>query len=463
MNQRRPRLWVRRLKRLLLILVGLLLVLFLGLQILFATPWFRGKVAGKLSQRVGLEVSIGGLGWTPWGGGAVREFRVEQPPGIREQTEDPLVQVGEIRVFPDYVACLRGNWRARRVQFDAPELAVSVEMLVAMVGSRVPDAEPPTVALAKPPAAPPRVTPPSGPETVVEPGSEHAVAPPKPVAGQPSAKEEPQAKKQPFELIVSSAKGLLFSAGSKTSICSFSGVDLKLPLGDATKQGGGKIGQISLGDQVIETEVLFEVESPGSLVEFKVMENADKEMQLTGGLRVKLSRGLPFQAVVGYRSSAPIRTSVPGIGEVEVSRNQTAVQGTGFGVAPMSWRGLLQFQGEGIRLPKQSLEMGRYEGSVLLQNGVLQIPDIRFLGDDFSLLGNGWVNRRAGSGVVRLVVPEQAEGVLRGRFGVTELQALEPGDRRFLDVTLWRAPEDWMADVDGRTVPLRELWSYEQR
>lgn len=460
MEERRPRRWVRRLKRLLLFSVGGLLVLFLSLQIALSTPWMRNRVASKLSQRSGLDIKIGGLGWTPWSGGSVRGLIVEQPRGIREFSTEPLAQAACIRVFPDYWACLRKEWHASRIEIDEPELAVSLEMLVSIAASSVPAAEPPLVAMTDvppPPSQVPLPSPPGGGSTGVDVDSEEIAKPQPPAPAAPEAVKA--ASKRPMDIVLRNGGFELFSIRSTGPLALVQGVELRLPLWTDGASGGCQIQRILVAEHSIETNVEVDVLMAADVIHWVVKNCSEKIEQITGRGLFRLVAGVPFQAAVGYRSETGLHLNVPGCGVGHIASNQTMVQGGGWALVPMSWRGLLQLQGEGVKLEEQGLEFTRYGASALLQNGVLQVPDARLLGDQFAVLGNGWVNRESGSGVVRLVVPGEAAEVLKNRLGVAQLEVLAPGNRQYLDVSFWRDPEGWMAELGGKPVPFEELWS----
>jgi hypothetical protein len=190
-----------------------------------------------------------------------------------------------------------------------------------------------------------------------------------------------------------------------------------------------------------------------------IPESAEKKAQVTGSLLVKMVRGVPFQAKVGYQRSESIEWQIQGFDSVRIESNQTLVQGGGWLLAPMSWQGLMGIQGRGLHLRESGLSFDRFGGNVLLQAGLLQAPDVRILGDQVSLLGNGWVNRSDGAGVLRVVVPTTAAGMVTQRLEGASLQPLEPGNRGYIDLSVWREPEGWVAGYDDRTLPVAELLS----
>ena len=460
-EERRPRRWVRRIKRLLLVSAGGLLLLFLALQVLLATPWLRDRVAEKLSQRLGLDVEIGGLGWTPWGGGTVREFVILQPGPVREHTDEPLLRIAEIRVSPHYRSCARGDWWVERIEVRDPVLSVSVEMLISLAAAGLPSQDPPPVIAAVDPSkARPQEPGPEPPSIVGCPESGHDGG--QGVAGNGAApgvpiKSSANQKKRTFEAIVRNGSCKVFSIGQNGDLVALDGLDVDIVGTGDVGSGRARLSTLKMLQQTMETSVGVELELVAGVLSFVIQEDAEKDRQLTGNGNVGMRRGFPFQASVGYESSEPSKLMIPGLGELDIEENQTFVQCMGLGRVPMSWRALLRAGGEGVELKEAGLGFDRYEAAMVLRNGVFQVPDFRLLGDQASLLGNGWVNRESGSGVVRLVVSSAAAEWVKARLGVERMESLDPGNRQFLDVDFWRDPSGWMADLDGRTVPLSEI------
>ena len=87
------------------------------------------------------------------------------------------------------------------------------------------------------------------------------------------------------------------------------------------------------------------------------------------------------------------------------------------------------------------------------------------MGESASILGNGWITSRDGVAVVRLVVPYSVVGMINGALdqrvpeSVFSFKRLEPGNRWFSDVSIWREEAGWSVEFGdgGSVVALDEL------
>ncbi|MBK1826137.1 hypothetical protein JIN81_03840 [Haloferula rosea] len=348
-----------------------------------------------------------------------------------------------------------------RIEVRDPVLSVSAEMLISLAAAGLPSQEPPPVIAAVDPSKgrpqEPSPEPPSivdGPQSGRDGGGEVVGD-----GGTPAVPTKPpvSTKKRPLQMEVVNGRFRMFSIGQMGELMALDDLDLVFAGSDEAGSGNARLAALKVLKQTMETDIGVELQLAARILNLKVIEEPEKPMQLTGNGRISINPALPFEATVGYRSTESSCFRFPALEELEIAQNQTFVQCAGFARVPMSWRALVRSGGEGLVMKGAGLEFDRYGAAMVLQNGVFQVPDFRLLGDQASLLGNGWVNRESGSGVIRLVVSSAAAEWVKARLGVERMDSLDPGNRQFLDVDFWRNPTGWMADLDGRTVPLSEI------
>jgi hypothetical protein len=166
-----PSRWKRRIRRILaVLLLSPFLLLALG-NVLLATPWVRGYLGRKLSARLGVETVVGQATCTPWGGFTIGDLRCLQPPPLSDSLKAPLLEIREIRAYPQWARLLHGELAVESVRIDRPRLTLSLEMAASMVAA---GAATPAPAVTPPPVVAAAGTPPEK-----EAGPSPTPAPPK--------------------------------------------------------------------------------------------------------------------------------------------------------------------------------------------------------------------------------------------------------------------------------------------
>lgn len=238
----------------------------------------------------------------------------------------------------------------------------------------------------------------------------------------------------------------VFSSGFGSSLFRLNGARFEFSAEATDPEGEGAIEAVLLQDQVMETNVGIVLDPLANGFRVQLLKTLEKHRQVLLDARVKLEPSLPFQATVGHQVASPIAIEVPRLGRVELVSNQMMVQSGGWLLAPMTWQGLLRFRGRGLSLEDSDLSFDRHGGTIVLRNGLLQIPDAQVVGDQVSVLGNGWLTRDAGAAVLRVVVPDHTAGLVANRLGGGSLKVLEPGNRLYMDLHAWRESGSWFVE-----------------
>ncbi|MEP4078791.1 hypothetical protein [Haloferula sp.] len=460
-------------------LVVLLLIGFLLIQTLLSTSWVRGKVAAKLSQRVGgLNVQIADLDWTPWGGARIRGLKVGQPELLEKLVPIPLLEVDEVHVWPDYAAALKGELAASQVTVKRPKLHVSAEMLMSIAAASTPAAEPPSIAAAAVPQPAAAVGGGSESESesastveAPEAGNQPQAASPKPPVQAVEAPAPPKVVRKRIRVVVEDGGFELVRAGEEEKLAVINGVNLDLPVFGEPAEASSSIALIECLGQVIDDDLKLEVKTGGAGLDFLIVDRPGKKSGIVGRVGLIAVAGVPFRANLGVRRDALDRMKLSEELSVESGEIQMRVNGGGWLQAPGSWSGVGQFGANQVlgQLAGQSLAFGSATGSLQLSGGVIQSPDFRLVGDSASILGNGWVTSRDGAAVLRVVVPYSVVGMMNAGLGkkvpesVFAFKPLQPDNRWYSDVSMWREESGWVVEFgeSGSELPIGKLLGQE--
>ena len=441
--------------------------LFLLIQILLATPWAKGELCKRLGKRLGTEVSIDALSWTPWSGFRLVGLEVAAPPGL--DSPKPVLEVDSIRVWPDYAALATGDVAIRGVDVDRPELHLSVELLILLMGTDTAPPTPPLAVVQRVPGPMPAVPPaPAGPGASAPPpvAGENKPAPEVPEAGSEPvvASANPTPERSPIWVTISKGRGDISEGGSDESLVSFQDIELVLPVG-GSGEGFGSTAIVIDKNESFQTIVNFGVRAETQGLHFSYLRELGNHSQISGGLSVKLEHGLPFMAGISIRSPESKKWSDAEPLKASTGSFEGLIQAGGWGTSPSSWSGLARLAGSDLVMSTSSMtaRFDRVNGSFLLRQGMLQCPDLRLIGDQVSVLGNGWANREGAAAVTRVVIPCSARDLVAGRIGRGEhavgFGSLGAGDRCFTDLSAWWTPEGVELELGngGSVVPLADL------
>jgi hypothetical protein len=444
--------WKRRILRILVVLALAPLVLLLLGNLALATPWARGWLAQRISLRSGTEVSVGRLGFTPWGGLVIGDLRLRQPPALRAAIDRPLLAVRAIRIVPRWERVRQGKLEIAAIHIEGPRAVVAIEMLASLASAGAARPAPTTLPTTLPPALAVVPAPPAAagegrpPAVVMAPRPERAARP-----LDSSTVDWPDTA----WIEITDARLQLRSAGI---LCELSGLEARVPVAGKAASSTITLARCDLFGRTVATGLSLPLAwNPPEL-------RAGPSDLMIAGLQVKLaavvgrSSGMPFAVQVIVPPQPLAAAGLFKDRQPAAARVEARLQGGGLLRFPASWQGLAAAEADRPALAFAG-EMRRFEearATVALQGGVLHCPEARLISDRLSLLGNGRVGGGGlGEAVLRVVVPPAAAADLARRLTRPGMAAgplfkpLETPDRLFLDLR-------WTSSPGGQGVELGE-------
>lgn len=356
-----------------LLIVGLFatpVLFFLLSNAWLHTAWGRGWVERQIFQRTQLNVGIGGAGWLPGGQVWIDDLRVLAPTSASQPAATPLLHIRCVSIRPAWSAWWRGSRKISDVCLSSPRLHVPLELWKEIMPAPqvAPPAAAPTVAGANPPAAPPAPTTTPAPPAVA----------PTPVAESPT----------PTVWLKISEGSLTVSHSSQSlPLLSIENISAALPIGGAPAAGYLECGAIRALEETIAPlgRIALRWQYPVWESESTPLTAADLHAQA----KVQIARlpGLPFATVISQEKQALHREGSP----LQAQEIQSLHRMNGFLLGPQTWQGesLCEAQHLGLQVSGKDLRFFRAQSRFVLRGGMLQCADLRMLGDDFGLLGNG--------------------------------------------------------------------------
>lgn len=479
MKRARPGRVAGRLVRWLLIsVVGLVLVGFLGSNLVMGSGWFRGRVARKLVGETRLLWTVGEASWSPWGGVRLGGLKAEAVQ-TGEVKVDPVCEIEEVRVHPYWGALLSGQLAVREVRVKSPRGKVPLELLAELMKAdgrvevaevKVPGQSPPGAGdLSGEPGAndpEPEVAGPDDSAPGGDAGASGGAEKDKPAGGKAKpevSKPPPGRSEQPGRLIVENGELQVYTLAHPEEVLVVTEINLDLPIAGNEATGWFENSGVQLGDHQLVEGVripvmwkkpvlrLAPMEAEWNGLKFRLLAALRIRGRVTGSMEV---RGLP---------GALSRQSVPGWSSMNVSAEQveSLARWSGDLARPGSWTGNLVGVVKGVRFQHVSrgdpVMFDSGQVVVDLRGGVVQVPDVRLMGERLSFMGNSvaLMDGRAVA-VLRIVAdPEYAEkavevasGSMIGRgFSSSWLLPLETPDRFYRDIHLQGTFPAYTVDV----------------
>jgi hypothetical protein len=436
-----PSRWKRRIRR---ILAALLLSPFLLLvlaNVLLATPWARGYLGRKLSARLGVETVVGQATCTPWGGFTIGDLRCLQPPPLRDSLKVSLLEVREIRAYPQWARLLRGELAFSSVCIDRPRLTLSLEMAASMVASGA--------ATPAPAVAPPPVVAAAGAPAAKEAGPSPTPAPP---TGAPAPPVPNSSIIGTSWVEISDAGAELWFSGSQ--LASFRGIEGKIPFAGAPAFSKLQLHELELLGQILGRDVVFPLlwRAPELRCDVPDLRLAELQVKLSAALGVM--PGMPFALDISIPQQAAHGDSLLRQVKPRAEKLEVRVQALGLMRHPSTWQGIAAAAAETVtmQLGADSVAFDEGRGTLALQGGVLQCPEVRLTGERASFLGNGQFRADGqGTGVLRVVVPPNTAAVWTQRLTIggqpPVFAPLETPDRMFIDLR-------WISYSGGQGIEL---------
>lgn len=454
-----------------MLLAGILA--FAGGNAWLASKYGRAWLGRKVAARTGLEADVGPVTWTPWSGVRVRGLRLQAP----GQEGAPLLEVRAIRVVPDLSQWRNRQLMLRRVEVDGPKITFTPEILRALlpkgevkeaVPTAPPVAQPPELAqqtlpeqIGSLPAASsvsPSIVQPNVPQTgpvvivppVATPSPQPAKpAPPAPATSQPAS---PVVTTPTSWLVIREGEVVVEVAGKSSAIHMIEG---EIPFGGAESTGALSWQSLRCGEEnFVGGTVPVQWKTPiwrvgpwaGAIHGVKV------EALAEGALR----QGLPMQVRMLGRPQ-------PWKGEfdqVKWEAKSCEFQAVWLGAlqVPGSWTGRSIAHVQGIHATLEDRKL-QFDDAILLvdQKGpVVQVRDVRLIGDELSLLGNATAlsDGRFGA-VLRAISAREQLPAVRDVFARrlsfpaerVEMRPLFTPDRWFFDLKIGGTPEKMVLQV----------------
>lgn len=483
----------RSIPRLLLrCLVGLVLLVLLaygGSNLWLMSPWCRGMVAKKLSQRTGYECKVGSMSWSPWNGCSMGGVSMLQPEDMAAELDEPVVTIRRIRVQPYWLRMLRGGIRPREILIDSPQLTLSLELLAKLTGARLEDLElldvpPPEVPMelaavptGEGPLNLPEAGQPAGPVAQAEVQQQAPSPPQQPVRERTTPPElrRPTAG-LPTLLRIKDASFRLVSLAKQRDLLRIKGISMDLPV--YGEDAVGRIGAASLQLagfpelRDLEQEIVWK--RPHLWIEEKEVDLGGVVVSYGAQLAMGRNTGGRYPFLVDMVIAPQQVQSVEGLRHVGLQAAAGMLVGKfrllGLLRSPTSWQGQMLVLGKEVSLRRgqgQHVVFDEMQLPAILHMGKLYWANAEMVGEDLSLLGNGRIAMRGGSilSVTRLVAsPEVAVELTKSlqRAEITKgpwWQDLGTPDRLARDLTVsgsWYNPVVDAGDNHAR-IPLARL------
>lgn len=447
-SNRRRRSWLRRWLRVPgWILVALVLLVVLG-RAWLAGPWGRNWLAGRIEERLGLPASIDALSWSPGSGVELRGLRVEQPESLRAVADRPLLEVGLIRVWPEYRRLFSSGGRVAGVEIEDPRVALAAEMLASMAAEAMksvpPVATEPPVVMTTPEVESP------------EPAGEGVPAAGGPAAGGGERSPQREAPATPAGPDVEAAParwmtvrgGSLDLGGLGARVLTVRGIDAELPWGGGPAAGRLRVASLALGDEEPGVGLGGAFRTAPSGVEIALHSEPENPTQVAGVLKLGIRSHVPFQIRIGVARDGAVALAGPDGWRLGCERFTLRAALAGWLGVPASWQG----QGDWVAA-KPAVQLGGMQQgfddarlSFGLAAGRLSVPELRAGSPELSLLGNGRLAGSGGAAVMRVVIPPEQAGP------VAAWVAERTGGAR-LRFRPFDPPDRWYADLEASTLP----------
>jgi hypothetical protein len=428
------------------------LALWLGSNLWLQSAWGKSWLAAQIQLRTNLPVRIGGAGWLPGGQIWLDDLRVVIPTADNGAGEITMFQVRCISIRPAWGAWMRGSRKISDVCLSQPRLEIPLDALQQLMPAPVPPAPAPATAVA---AANPNTTQP----TPADPGTAPAAPP---AAAEPVAPEPPSPT---VWLKITDGSLAITHPAVQGALWEMQNISSDLPIGGAPASGHVQCAAIKLAQSTLCDLGRIDIRWQYPLWESE--ETPLSAMQFRARSKFQLARvaGLPFSAQMAQDPQAWKSPT----GDSAIGQMQSRHQLSGFLLAPQTWRGesLMEAQQCQLTLGTRHVQSFLAQARFLLQGGLLQCPEFRWLGDDLGITGNGIFTMRGEMlGRILLIAPRPTAQAWSAKWQQRipdhslPLQALYNEDRFALD-TLWGGSlrQPWLSLDQGKNLldPAR-LW-----
>lgn len=469
-----------RRRRLLMVFLALPMVAVLGSNLILKTAWARGKVAGQLAKRSGLEWTIEQASWSPWGG--VRLGGVEAR--IRgEEFADlaPLLVVRELRVRPYWASLFSGRPELQEVVVDAPVGELPLELLASL--APVQQARKGLEGKAGKPAGESPTPSEPGPEGGAGHPSDQEADKKTPGAsgGSPPKKGTPTAKVdrgpgRPGRLVVRDGRLRVYSLTAPKMALEFEGVEGEVPLAGPEALGWLHMERVRVGALELGREFQADLTWKKPFLLLPITELKGNGVVLRTEAHLLVGRRPSVLVETKVPATAVTGMALPGYAGAQVSSERFELAGRFQGelLRPATWQGNLVAAVQGLTIDNDGQTLAVFDAGRMaldFRGGVLQLVDGRLVGEQFSVLGNGvlsWDGQVLG--VVRLIgdweyaaaINRIVMGALLSRWTSSWMRPLETPDRLYRDIRLHGTITKPLVNV-GRKGEEMDAWTAWQR
>ncbi len=380
----KPRIRIRRLVVHASLAGVLLVILAYGASNLYLmTAPGKARLGENISARLHLETSVQGASWSPWNGLTVYGIQTRQPEQLRKTIPSPFLLVRSIQVVPDWKRLLRRDFAVREISVIDPELTVPIELATLIPRQEIPPAIAANTEAKKSPATPPAAARPKRPQNAPA----ASAAPHPPVGPMPRTPPDlgPTAWLRIENARISIASG--FTGNPPVRLNRLSG---KIPLGGNPANSRLRIKALEvLGTPLMESfEIPVKWTAP--MLSFQTANRAGTNIDWSAGISFALAGGIPFQIDATIPPQTDLSLTLPLA--ISATFGKIAMQSRlqGLLLAPGTWngRGLAQVGDIIAKADSQTAAFRDGQALLVFQNGLLQCPDARLVGETLSFMGN---------------------------------------------------------------------------
>ena len=441
-------------------LSGLLLVLlaFAASNLYLMSPPGRTRIGNELSSRLHLETTVQGASWSPWNGVTIYGIHTRQPEQLREAIHAPFLLIRSVRVVPDWKRLLHRSLIIREIIVLDPELTVPLEL-----ATLIPQQEtvPPEIAANLPTEKSPQEPP--GPATA-QPAQPAAPALPNPPATAAAPPAAPPDLGPTAWLHLENAKIAIASGFTRTNLINLEHVSGKIPLGGNAADSTVRIGQCeALGISLVKQfEIPFRWSSP--LLSFDAGQASGGQIAWNAKVAFALTGGIPFQidAVVPPQEEKSLTLPMGFTATIGKLAMQSRLQGLVLVPATWNGQGLAQVESVTANADGQTTAFRNGQALLVFQNGLLQCPDARLVGETLSFMGNAAVlsDGRASANLRIVAAPDTLVALSRHTepdHRAPSLTPLSTPQRAALDLGFFGAPGNYFyrSNPSAPPVPLQ--------
>jgi len=361
-----------------LALLVLPIALFLLSNLALTSRWGCRWIAGKITQRTGLDARVGGATWSPWRGATLRSIELLQPASLRTVVPEALLKVAEIQITPVWRAWLRGKPEVRSITLHEPRICLPLELiahfaippLAAAHASSVPNAAPASPPTARPPVIPPAPITPPGVVTETSP---------------------PHFPAQPTGWIhLHDASFTLIHTESQHHLLDLTAISGSIPTAGDSAQATLNFGKISVAGVEITPRLTASLDWTPPRLTLKPLDLTilGYECKISGQLGMFHKLPIAFEAQLPRQALGPIH--LPFDAQFAAGGFAANARFGGLLLAPITWQADLVTEATSpvIHIASQEAKFERGSSITVLRGGALSCVDIRLIGDELSLLGN---------------------------------------------------------------------------